>query len=330
MKYKEVVYSIILLMLFILMTIILKYYMQPIIVTAILILISLPIYKLLIKNNFGERISALISIIFINSILIFLLYIMGNVFVNYSNNLIKNGLDQFIIDIINVYNKLNPFKDIDIITMKQEILYLFKKIFNSGIVTKGAVYTTEQILIYFIGNITAYFVLADIKGIFNFIKVILGEKNYFILLKKAFELKNLLKIMVFSVAINVILVILGLYILGLENSVLLGIFCGILDIIPYVGTFIIFVPLIIYYLLKGKYIISFGILALYILLMINTQLIQTKFMSNKLKIQPLPMILAIYVGMKNFGVIGMVMGVLYVITVSEFVFNYNDNKEFIT
>ena len=94
------------------------------------------------------------------------------------------------------------------------------------------------------------------------------------------------KILFLSVVVNTIITIAGLSALSVENSIVLGIVCGLLDIIPYVGIFIIFLPLFVYYMRMKQYIIAFGIILLYILLMVNTQMIQTKFMSNKLQIHP--------------------------------------------
>ena len=318
MKYKEIIYSAVLLVVFIFLSILMTNYIQPIVVTIALLIMSLPIHKIITKNNiFNSKTSAVISLIFVNGFLFIIILFIGNFLFTHMKSFIINQYEGFIVDFVNMYNKIIPFNKIDTLTIKDEL----NNVFNSGVLTKGAVYTTEQILIYFIGNITAYFILSDTVSICNFIKKIIKEENYYILCEKSGEVKKMFKILFLSVVVNTIITIAGLSALSVENSIVLGIVCGLLDIIPYVGIFIIFLPLFVYYMRMKQYIIAFGIILLYILLMVNTQMIQTKFMSNKLQIHPLPMVLALYIGMKNFGVVGMIMGPLYVITVNEFIFN---------
>lgn len=323
MKYKGIIYSAILLIVFILLSILMTSYIQPIVVTVGLLILSLPIHKLITKNNiFNSKTSAVISLIFVNGFLFIIILFIGNFLFTHIRGFIRNQYEGFIVDFVNMYNRIILFNKIDTFTIKEGLKGVFHNVFNSRFLTKGAVYTTEQILTYFIGNITAYFILSDTVSICDFIKKIITEENYYILCEKSVEVKKLFKILFLSVGVNTIITIAGFSALSVENSIVLGIVCGLLDIIPYVGIFIIFIPLFVYYITIKQYIIAFGIILLYILLMVNTQMIQTKFMSNKLQIHPLPMVLALYIGMKNFGVVGMIMGPLYVITVNEFILRH--------
>ncbi|CDI49364.1 permease [Clostridium tetani 12124569] len=101
--------------------------------------------------------------------------------------------------------------------------------------------------------------------------------------------------------------------LNIENAVELGMFCGFLDLFPYVGTIIVFLPLILYKILIKNYIIAFGLLCLYILLIINRNIMEAKFVSNTLKVHPIVIISSFYIGFKTFGILGIIIAPLYVL-----------------
>ena len=113
--------------------------------------------------------------------------------------------------------------------------------------------------------------------------------------------------------------IFGFVILEIDSAIFLGILCGALDILPYVGTILIFLPLIIYKIYLKQYIIALGLIFLYILLQFNRQIMETKFMSTKLQIHPLLLLLSIYIGGKVFGIVGLLMAPIYVLAVREII-----------
>ena len=140
-----------------------------------------------------------------------------------------------------------------------------------------------------------------------------------IITKKIIEIKKMLSIEISLMLITTILTILGFIILEVKNAVFLGTLCGILDILPYVGTVLIFLPLIIFTIYNKKYIIALGLILLYILLQFNRQVMEAKFMSSKLNVHPLIMLMALYIGGKVFGLIGIIIGPIYVLIAKEII-----------
>ena len=70
-------------------------------------------------------------------------------------------------------------------------------------------------------------------------------------------------------------------------------------------------------IVSKEYIIALGLLFLYLLLIIMRQIMEARFMSKKLEIHPLLIILSLYIGIKAFGIIGLFMGPLYIICTRE-------------
>ena len=62
-----------------------------------------------------------------------------------------------------------------------------------------------------------------------------------------------------------IITIIGFKILRVPSAIFLGFVCGILDILPYVGTIIVFIPIIIYNIIMKEYLLVVGLIALFLL-----------------------------------------------------------------
>ena len=125
--------------------------------------------------------------------------------------------------------------------------------------------------------------------------------------------------------VSTVIIVIGFKILGVKNSLFLGIICGILDILPYVGTIIVFIPIIIYNIIMKRYLIVIGFIALYLLVLINKQILEAKFLSSKLDIHPLVVMLSIYIGVNIFGVIGIIAGPIYCIFAKDII--YTNKKQ---
>ena len=95
---------------------------------------------------------------------------------------------------------------------------------------------------------------------------------------------------------------------------------GILDILPYVGTIIVFIPIIIYNIVVKKYLIVIGMISLYILSQLIREILELKFLSSKLEIHPLAIMLSIYIGAEIFGVIGILVGPIYCLVAKDILY----------
>ena len=185
----------------------------------------------------------------------------------------------------------------------------------------GAINTGEGIVAYFIGNVGAFFLLTDKGRISGFISLILPEEiiRKGVKQKKAFS--QLITLQFIFVIISSIQIIIGFTLLKVENSVLLGFICGILDLLPYVGTIIVFIPIIIYNIIVKDYLIAFGLILLYILVQVIREILEAKFLSSKLQVHPLIIFLSIYIGIKLFGILGIIVGPLYGILAKELIYH---------
>ncbi len=117
---------------------------------------------------------------------------------------------------------------------------------------KGASYTTEWIFAYFIASISIYFILVDKYAILENIKKYIGVNEFEKIKDKIYKLKEIIKIECFLVIFTTFQTITGLKILNINNYLILGVLCGILDMLPYIGTVVIFFTLNIIPILYKK------------------------------------------------------------------------------
>ena len=318
-KYEKLIYTVTLFIIFYILTIFVKNYFKPFFVILILFFFCYPLYNVLYFDALhNKRFSAILAILLVNIILFLVLIVLGNNIISNYELLMSTVYEDIKKYIIFILNRFNQTFGIDVLENAFKVGNL--SFFTSELLKKGAIYTSEGMIAYFIANISIYFLLIDKNIIIDFIEKLIARENFNFIRQKYKNISSLIKIELLLVIITTIETIIGFLILRVENPVLLGTISGVLDLLPYVGTILIFFPLILYSICSKKYFVSVGLLLLYILILISRQIMETKFVSNKLKIHPLSILISLYIGMELFGVIGLFVGPIFVITVKEIIF----------
>ena len=292
-----------------------KYYFEPFLSIIIMFIICTPIYKIMLKAKIPNKIAGALSVILVNVIIILIGIYLGSEIIDifkkiYSRNL--EFINKFIQDISIAINV--DFKDFKIGKSVVSII-------NDQNIRRGAVSTGESILAYFIGNICTFFVLIDRKKILDLISMLFPNE---IMLKLGAQKENFIQMIVIEgilILISTLEIILGFVMLKIPNSFTLGVICGVLDILPYVGTIIVFIPIIIYNIVMKNFLCAFGLICLYILVQVVREILEAKFLGDKLNIHPLVILLSIYIGVKVFGILGILVGPMYSIVAKEIIYN---------
>lgn len=117
------------------------------------------------------------------------------------------------------------------------------------------------------------------------------------------------------VAITTTQSIIGLYIIGAQFAVTVGLLIGFFDLIPVLGPSTIFIPWIIWSFAFGS--ISFGIklTVLYLLVFIVRAVLEPRIVAANVGLHPLTALVAMYIGLKTMGVLGLVVGPIFMVAV---------------
>jgi sporulation integral membrane protein YtvI len=123
-----------------------------------------------------------------------------------------------------------------------------------------------------------------------------------------FALFGYVKSQAILVSITTITVIIGLFILKIDNALSIGILIGIVDVLPYLGTGFVLVPWAIYGIVSGDLFVGVGLITLYIIVVIQRNLIEPKVLSSSIGLNTFATIISMYVGLKLFGFSGLIIG----------------------
>ncbi|HEX9026649.1 MAG TPA: AI-2E family transporter [Clostridium sp.] len=296
-------------------TLLIKYYFKPFVSMIVMVIICTPIYKIMIKAKMPNKIAGALSIIIVNIIIILIGLYLGSEIIDVLKKVYLTNLEwinKFIQDISIALNV--DFKNFK--TGKSVISIIYDQ--N---IRRGAVSTGESILAYFIGNICTFFVLIDKQKILELISMLFPKE---IMLKFKNQKENFIEMIgieVILVLISTLEIIIGFLILKVPNFFTIGIICGILDVLPYVGTIIVFIPIIIYNIIMKNFLTAFGLMCLYVFVQIVREILEAKFLGDKLEIHPLVILLSIYVGVKVFGILGILVGPMYSILAKEIIYS---------
>ena len=116
---------------------------------------------------------------------------------------------------------------------------------------------------------------------------------------------------------------------GIPGGILFGILAGVLDVLPFIGTGIVLVPLSVWQLLNGEYVRMVVCLILYGACVVTRELSEPKLIGKRIGVAPVFMLLAVYAGVKLFGVGGIIKGPLALIVIVEIlkVIKTEDSRE---
>lgn len=93
-----------------------------------------------------------------------------------------------------------------------------------------------------------------------------------------------------------------------EYALLLGIGVAILDAFPVLGSGLVLVPWALVCLLKGNYLQVAVLVVMYLLCVLVREGLEPKLLGNRIGIPPLYTLMAVYVGVELFGLLGVILG----------------------
>lgn len=110
------------------------------------------------------------------------------------------------------------------------------------------------------------------------------------------------------------LTVLIFWLLRIPGAIAYGFLAGLLDFIPVIGPGLLFLPLVIIFCLFQKYQQALWLFLFYFLALFLRQLGEAKLLGENLRIHPLAVIFLVYLGIKLFGLAGILFGPILVIT----------------
>ena len=175
---------------------------------------------------------------------------------------------------------------------------------------------------------TTFFLLKEGDSIFSLLHNFFGEKvyNFFFKAKNTFfnAASAFIKAQLIIEGIIFIILLCGFSMLKINYSFTIALITALVDAVPVFGTGAILIPMAVFNFLAGKTSLGWGILILYGTALLTRQLCEPKIIGKKLGIHPLVTIFAIYVGMKLFGVLGLILAPITTVFIKILFFGHRE------
>ncbi|MNW57155.1 hypothetical protein D3C74_349350 [compost metagenome] len=110
------------------------------------------------------------------------------------------------------------------------------------------------------------------------------------------------------ISITALIVFIGLLVLKVDSPFTYALIIGIVDLLPYLGVGTIMIPWLLYAFLTGSVSLGIGLSILFVIILVARQLIEPKVLSSNVGLEPLPTLISTFVGLKLFGVLGLIIG----------------------
>jgi len=120
---------------------------------------------------------------------------------------------------------------------------------------------------------------------------------------------------VILISISTFISIIGLYFIGAKYALTVGLLVGFLDMIPVLGPGTIYIPWAVWSFITGNVLVGVELTVLYLLVMVIRAILEAKVVAANLGLHPLAVLVAMFVGLKTIGVIGLILGPMLVIAI---------------
>lgn len=272
-----------------------------------------PFNEYLVEKGMKRKFASTILLFGLSSLIIGLIVFLIPAIIKESNNI--NQTNKEITNYINIINEKikfmrNSSSDNKIfIMLYNKIDYITKGFVNNLI--ELSIKIGQNLLAIAVIPVITYYFLSDGKNIKNKFLVLFSVKWRNIIRKTLEDIdKNLSRYIIAQFILSFIVSILTfiiLFFLKVDYPIILSILNGIFNIIPYFGPVFGAVPAIVVALMESPKEALWTAIGLYILQIIEGNIICPKITGESVDIHPLLVILLLLIGEKFGGIIGMIL-----------------------
>jgi len=281
--------------------------------------LSQPLYKWILKIFKKKSLSAMIVIVLFSVVVlipsIFVVFaVQSQLSIFFSENSITNA-EKFLANIDSfVYNRFNLPISRDYFSSMLPVIVDGTQKNVRALIPQMLIGMTKFAISIFVTFFIMYYMLINSRIVSKTFSDYfpLSYKNIDILLEKiGKETRTLILGQFLIAAIQGLLGALGFFIFGVKGVFLWGFVMMILSFIPFLGSFMVWLPASLYLIVKGEFYDGLGLI-LWGTFIVGTidNVIRPKLTSLLGKIHPVTVLLGVFIGLKEWGFIGLVLGPL--------------------
>ena len=283
--------------------------------------------RLLIPRGIGTILSMLSILSGLLSIIALIIKKLWEQMINFASTL-PTLTDEIIIQINNIEEKLGNkihllpggggIMDLD--TLIEQVLNNISSFLTSVIPTiYDAISKVPDIVLFIVVMLLAtFFMTKDYYRIKDFVKAQFSDTivDRIVIMQRGMlgALGGYIRTQVILMSMTFIICLIGLFIFGVDYALLLSVIIGFVDALPVFGSGTILIPWAIYNVLVGNFTLAVGLICIYGIIFVTRQIMEPKILSTQIGIYALVTLMAVYIGYKSIGVLGMILGPIVVVT----------------
>lgn len=312
---------------------------MPFLIGFIIAIMVEPIIRFLMrKAKLSRKVSSIITLLVIISIIIALLFLGISTLIQEAIELIQN-MNMYIDKIYSIGTNIIQSSKVESIKLPEEVNGLLQNSLKEFLQTVSV--WVKNILTVVVNKITSlpivglYIMITLLATVFICMDrvYILDQLEHHLpktwMKKISLHLKDiisslgsLLKAEVILIAITFIEVLVGLFImnfmgLNVAFPLIATLITGIVDALPILGAGSVLVPWAIFSAVNGDLNLAIALIILYIIVIVVRQVLEPKIVSNQLGVHPIFTLIAMYTGFKFTGFLGLIIGPIVMIILSN-------------
>lgn len=304
-------------------------WLMPFVVGFVIALsVNAPVSAICKKVKINRKLCAIVMLLLEYALIVLIIWGLGakiygslrELFTNlpdYYDNSIAPFLENLNKTVIDITSRISPETLEQIYNILESTLESIRDIIlnlsaSMGKALAGLTTKLPFFLISFVFTILAsVFISMDYKSIVAFIKKQLPPKiALFLSDAKEYLGKTVLRYLRAYIIIWILTfteLSIGLSILRIDSAVGVAAIIAFADILPVIGTGGILIPWAIFSLITQNYYVAFGLLILYLVIMVVRNFTEPKIVGDQLGLNPVVTLIAIYLGYLWMGVGGMIL-----------------------
>ena len=294
--------------------------LAPFLIAFVVTALITPLVELLNKKfRIPKKLSAIVLVTFAYLILIGLLFLIGVGIYRWAVNANRWFRSQFVPQILHFSERLSELTNgigSDLVPFLSDvrdklISVIGTKVseFSANILTGMASALPSFLIASIFAIVATFFMATDTDRLRRFIATRQTEDFYTRLSAAYLSLKHTigkyLRAYLLIMLITFAELTLGFFCAGIKNFALMALFVAIFDILPILGSSMITLPWSIFLLITGDYRRGIVMFIVYLVVVIVRQFIEPKIVGEHVGLHPLITLMAMYVGTKLFGGVGL-------------------------
>ncbi len=179
-----------------------------------------------------------------------------------------------------------------------------------SIISDGIMGIPSLIIKLIVTIVATFFMALDFDKITGLFRKVLGEKKYRVIYEGAWHTKKVIGAYLTSYTllflITFIELCIGMCLFQIPYPTVVALLIAVFDILPFLGTGGVLIPWALICLFTGNVPLGIGIFVLYIIITVVRNTLEPKVVGKQIGLHPLATLIAMFVGMRMFGLVGLI------------------------